>query len=172
MLKTLKIRFTPGDEFNDPFEITPSAKFMDTPEYFDRFVTRCADRQASREVAEGKILMEEREERIVDLRVKLSSDFRSNLIGVKAAALGAMRTRFSDYRILCLSRVNPEDPAGLLLWAYYTAGHTGFVVEFDEGHSGSERTIPEPTTCATWAESITAPKGRFSKRAQCGAIAT
>lgn len=134
VLERLRIRFTSGDEFNDPFEITPSARFMDNPEYFDRFVTRYADRQASREIAEGKILREKREERIAGLKVKLSSDFKSNLLGIKGAALGAMRTRFKDYRILCLSRVNPEDPAALLLWGHYTAGHAGLVFEFAQDH--------------------------------------
>jgi hypothetical protein len=134
LLEVLKIRFTPGDEFNDPFEITPSARFMENPEYFDRFVTRCANQQASREVADSKILREEREERITELRAKLGSDFKGNLIGIKGVALSAMRTRFGDYRILCLSRVHPEDPAGLLLWAHYTVGHTGLVFEFNEGH--------------------------------------
>lgn len=134
MLENLSIRFTPGDAFNDLFEITPSARFMEDPEYFDGFVARCADRQVSREIAEGKIRQENKEARSAALKVKLSSDFKGSLVGVKGAALGTMRMRYGDYRILCLSRVNPENPAALLLWAHYTAGHAGFVFEFAENH--------------------------------------
>jgi hypothetical protein len=71
ILANLKIRFTPGDEFNDPFEITPSAKFMEDPVYFAGFIARCATRQGSKEVAERRIKTHELEKRVEVLKVNL-----------------------------------------------------------------------------------------------------
>jgi hypothetical protein len=134
ILKKLQIRFTPGDAFDDPFEITPSAKFMDDPEYFAAFVARTSRSAAEKELAEAKISPAQLAERTADIAAELRADYRKDPTGIKGLALGAIRKRFGEYRILCLSRVAPNDPAALLLWAHYTDGHKGLVLEFDEEH--------------------------------------
>jgi hypothetical protein len=134
VLKKLEIRFTPGDAFDDPFEITPSAKFMDDPDYFAAFVARTSRSAAEKELAEQKISPARLAGRTAEVAEELRADYQRDPTSIKGLALGAIRKRFGDYRILCLSRVAPDDPAALLLWAHYTGGHKGLVLEFDEEH--------------------------------------
>lgn len=132
VIQNLRIRFTPGTEFNDPFEITPSASFIDDPKYLEGLLDRMAKKQFAEEFAEGKVAIDGKAARIAAIVEHRKIELIRDKAGIKAAALEAMRTRFSDYRILCLSRVAPEDPKALLLWAHYTNGHTGFVFEIAE----------------------------------------
>ena len=42
---------------------------------------------------------------------------------------------FRPTRILCLSKIAPDNFKALLLWAHYTENHAGMVLEFDDAHT-------------------------------------
>jgi hypothetical protein len=49
-------------------------------------------------------------------------------------AVQSFQKATAPMRMLCLSAVSPESTEALLLWAHYTSGHKGYVLEFDATH--------------------------------------
>ena len=131
------LRFSPAGEFNDPFEFVPSTAFAYTPEWIDRawviqaetihwdaaveYVKRGTKTDINSALAEGRSRFDRLRKADPALLAKI-----------------ALRTCLSvrnTIGVCCFSRIPPDDPKALLLWAHYTQGHQGFCVEFDETHS-------------------------------------
>jgi hypothetical protein len=124
VIRHLRIRFSPPSEFNDPFELLPDMRVIESPEWLDQLKSALVP-QAK---VEHPDLADPEIERLVLDR------YAQRLGDQKKIALEVARKTADFNRILSLSRVPPDDPDALLLWACYTTNHSGFVIEFDEAH--------------------------------------
>jgi hypothetical protein len=144
ILENERIKFTPPDQFKDPFEFRPavakpSKKYLkqklgellkeagnewwespDAPKGFDRSKRRQEDlrikKEAIRKIVSGE---EPYPEKFQDLLVK---------------EVGA------QFAVLCLCAVNDEN----LMWYHCADGHRGFVIEFDSEHAEFQK-LGKPT---------------------------
>jgi hypothetical protein len=123
-LRFKTIRFSPASVLNDPFEFLPDTSIIDTQEFFEllkpHYISEIKAKQPN--------LNDEEIYEIAQQKFKNNSSIR------KQEAL----KEFLDLRparILCLSKIAPDDPEALLLWSHYTENHTGMVLEFDDAHT-------------------------------------
>ncbi len=152
VLRNLCVRFTQPGAQNDPFELRPVV---------DRFRRSEAARQAL-----AKPLSEEWDRQFSDKILRqFGPEFVNEvermhpgyLASKKEAAL-AMADAESDHSamkliaqhlntlgIFSLSEVSDD----LLMWAHYAANHSGFVLEFDDGHAWFWAQRPEGDDCGT-----------------------
>ena len=125
VIQNLAIRFSPPEEFNDPFELLPHMKIVETREWIDK-----AKRHV---VSESKKklphLSEEEVERIFLQR------YPQRIPTQKRIALEIARQTARLNRILSLCKTAPDDSRALLMWAHYTQDHAGMVLEFDDAHA-------------------------------------
>jgi hypothetical protein len=150
ILRSLRVRFTQPGAQNDPFELRPVV---------DRFRRSEVARQGL-----AKPLSEEWDRQFSDKILKqFGSQFVNEverihpgyLASKKEAAL-AMADAESDHAALELivQHLNTlgifslsEVPDDLLMWAHYAANHTGFVLEFDDGHAWFWAQRPQGDDC-------------------------
>jgi hypothetical protein len=143
-LSQCTLRFSPQEEFNDPFDAVPNTEELikgDAQKQLQAILPEfTADELADPQLAEG---------------VRIARE----MIEKKAKALYSRRlvSDLQHFRILCLSKVSPDSPAAALMWGHYAQDpanrnrpHGGLVLEFDDGnpwfasHSGrSDRLIGE-----------------------------
>jgi len=117
------VRFSPLDVFNDPFELLPDTAIVETPEFYRLLKPH----YVSEIKAQQPLLNEEQTERECRQR------FEDNVLIRKREAVKELLD-FRPARILCLSKIAPDNPKALLLWAHYTENHAGMVLEFDDAH--------------------------------------
>jgi hypothetical protein len=149
------IRFTQPSAFNDPFETFPCftagipdeyiQDFLGNHEPFKSELKKMVKESFEEEMGKYpniKIPFEAAFKHIQpmadDIFMQLMSGegkfFHAHTI---KAALNAINKQFG---VLCLT----ENPHNLLMWAHYSASHSGFVLELDEKHQFfSRRTKPE-----------------------------
>lgn len=124
VIERLRICFSPPSAFNDPFELLPDTRLVETTEWIDQLAPglvqeiRALNPHVSAPALEA--LIRER--------------YRLRMPEQKRIALEAAREMHRDNRILSLCKTPPEDPAALLMWGHYTDNHRGLVFEFDESH--------------------------------------
>jgi hypothetical protein len=136
ILENCSLRFSPVDALNDPFECLANTTILEEPKIKERLIH-------NRDIDESvRAAMENRPKRVTrdDLRVALEEVYPRTLPELKDGLHKAMRESRKSYRILCFSRVPPDDPRAVLLWGHYTNDdmgrcHAGFVLEFDRQHS-------------------------------------
>ncbi len=122
VIQNLTIRFTPRKEFNDPFELLPDTKIVETlSDNMKLDVVRELKSQSP------NLSVEEIEE-------LFQRDYTEGIDRRKRIALSILMETANNSRILCLSKIAPCDPKALLLWGHYTKNHSGMVLEFDEAH--------------------------------------
>jgi len=117
IIENLKIRFSPPSVFNDPFDGISDTAVMENRKWVEMI---------AREMGFEWPLMKEA------IRAACQ-DERGKAVMVRIQK----RILNESLRILCLSRVPPDDPNALLLWGHYATkeyGHDGFVIELDEFH--------------------------------------
>lgn len=126
-LEKLKIRFSPLQSLNDPYESMPSFNIEDLVEavvknnnqQLDEIWEKTPDVEKT---SENKILLyKEKYNLEQNTRKSLTSEaIKDNLINL-----------FGDtYGVLSLSRSNKS----LLMWSHYASSHCGFVIGFDENN--------------------------------------
>ncbi len=164
ILKGSCIRFTQPSLFNDPFELSPYFKAIADDKFVEELIksgwneaefekiwektyiemseenpiVKCVPKEKLKELTlpyirtpEVKIIYESLSNQIFKLnnpilRQRFLSSIRKSLDGIVG--------------ILCLT----EKPDNLLMWAHYSNGHRGFVIEFDIKHNYFDRrTKPE-----------------------------
>jgi hypothetical protein len=125
ILKNGKIRFTPIDEFNDPFELEPVINPL-SREYLDYFANL-----TEKEKVTLKFSQKDYEYSIA--RSEKVNDYKT-----------LYKERIGKYGVLSLSsnfEINPfltvcvpekKDPrTNILMWSHYADSHKGFIIEFD-----------------------------------------
>jgi hypothetical protein len=136
LIKQLKIRFTPADQLNDPFELLPNLQFLNHGKW-NRKIEETICRKWVPEIAirlarEGRLKQnDEIRDWMLDL---IRESINRNKPIIKELALSVIESQRRHFRILCFSQTAPDDPDALLLWAHYSDGHKGFAVEFDQTH--------------------------------------
>jgi len=128
-----RLKVTPFNQFNDPFELAPRMRsefkledaqaMMRDPEYQrDLYkITVSLDQfRASFEQFRDDILA------VVanDLANKLVADYPKDAATFRESHMEQISREFG---LICLSQI-PDD---ILMWSHYTNGHTGFVIGFD-----------------------------------------
>jgi hypothetical protein len=109
VLTSGQVRFTPPWMFNDPFEASPSVPDIDTEVLAELAVLQ----------AEEPGMSEERRQGLID-KLQIEHFMRQ-------CVLQGAQTNFGT-----LSLSGERDQ--ILMWAHYTAQHTGFVIGFDTAH--------------------------------------
>ncbi|HEY5505782.1 MAG TPA: DUF2971 domain-containing protein [Sedimentisphaerales bacterium] len=123
-IQNLTVRFSPPSEFNDPFELLPDTKVVETQEWIDSIKP-----EAVRDLKGELPNLSERE-----IEQMFLQRYTQRISTQKQIALDSMR-EMSISRILSLSKIPPDVPRALLLWGHYTENHTGMVFEFDDTHA-------------------------------------
>ena len=128
VVESLRIRFTPANEFNDPFECLSDARLIEHAGWQKRVEDRCVTEMLREGPSPGidPALWTESELRQIHReRYALRLPMLKQLASVTLCAARA------PLRILCLSQVAPDAPDAFLLWGHYTCGHSGLVIELD-----------------------------------------
>jgi hypothetical protein len=136
ILRNLRLKVTPPNEFNDPFELAP------------RMEPELSREQALDALNEPRVLeMTYRDainlgsfngsrEQFTDFIKKHSELFLKGLIeGYPKSASEFRRNHINDisseFGLICLSEVEDD----ILMWSHYTQSHTGFVIGFHMSHA-------------------------------------
>lgn len=164
VLRDRRLRFTPPDQFNDPWEAYPSLGAFLTPKGVDVLAAEILgrmDAEGSPEIVQGAtaeaIKVLEATGIVVGpaIRSWLELEVRNQIPAVRplvaplaqrmfGAADGRVKQQFAlsglrhlseHVGILCLS----EDPANLLMWSHYASSHTGFAMGFNATHPFFDR---------------------------------
>lgn len=124
-IRNLAVRFSPPNEFNDPFELLPNMRIIETREWIDPVKQKVVPqlKKTSPSRSEGEI------EQMFLQRYMQRKDIQ------KQRVLEIARKTAGVNRILSLSKTAPDDARASLLWAHYTENHTGIVLEFDDAHA-------------------------------------
>lgn len=126
VIQNLAIRFSPPSEFNDPFELLPDTKVIETQEWIDFLKSEVVRNMKS----EWPNLSER------EIGEMFAQRYTQRISTQKQIALDSLREMSSSRsRILSLSKIAPDNPRALLLWGHYTENHTGMVFEFDDTHA-------------------------------------
>jgi hypothetical protein len=132
IVEHLRIRFSPPDALNDPFECLPTAKIVEDPSWMKRLENHSV---ASLYVEETmNAIQERRPARCTESMIR--DAFRTRVperipaLKQKAAELVTEARRV--FRILCLSYTPPGTSEATLMWGHYTKNHEGMVLEFDD----------------------------------------
>lgn len=161
ILKESCIRFTQPSQFNDPFEISPYFKAITDDKYVEELiksgwneaeVEKLWEKTYIKMTEENPIVKYIPKEKLKELTLQhihtsevkniyeslLNQFFKLNnpILRLRQRFLSSIRKSLDGIvGILCLT----EKPDNLLMWAHYSNGHRGFVIEFDETHSYFDR---------------------------------
>ncbi len=125
------IRFTPPNEFNDPFELRPRLPDA-TPEYIASWLNPAKQRAFVFAPPDPQISWQEFNRRLGDKGRPESDIAKQDFEKVQRKFVDAVQKDVSlVLGILSLS----ETKKNLLMWAHYCQRHTGFVLEFDTDHA-------------------------------------
>jgi hypothetical protein len=131
ILQDLRIRFTPASEFNDPFEFMPDTSVLFDPKWLKESEDKLVQDALKVAVLKPGATLEKVEAairlRIRSIQRELKPEAEEDFVSGLSAAKRSLR-------VLCLSRLPPDSPDALLMWAHYTHGHTGFVLGVNDCH--------------------------------------
>lgn len=128
VVENLRIRFTPANEFNDPFECLSDARLIENADWKKRIEDDCVTEMLREGPSPGIDLALWTESK---LRQTYRERYALRLPELKKLASTTLSTARVPLRILCLSQVAPDAPDAFLLWGHYTCGHSGLVIELD-----------------------------------------
>lgn len=132
ILETLKIRFTPRDSFNDPFDLYPAVERPSDGEYA-RLEKRVADTRYWKLVLSGYKISRKEFDKLHRPHQQNARKFLEEHPDFYQEELVKRQTNWTSkvIGILCLT----ETKNNLLMWSHYTDSHRGFLIEFDPDHS-------------------------------------
>src|SRR6266436_3032130 len=149
VLDRLRLKVTPPNRFNDPFEFTPQMQELSS-ETALRYVL---DEDAMREIYpklmqggqfSGSFAAFRHEigrrsptlaKRLIETYPEIAEQLRRGFIDMISQTLG----------VICLSSVNDD----ILMWGHYTDSHTGMVIGFAREHDFWHHPELQPVDCAT-----------------------
>ena len=134
VLEQCKILFSAPSSLNDPFEVLPGTSFIETPDFKEAMKN-----QARQDFQFRWALLDARSGQQTQWDERkfcrwFDSAFGSTKENLRQEAVNIVGPVRDILRILCFSKVSPWSPEAILLWAHYTEGHKGFVVELSEDH--------------------------------------
>jgi len=149
ILKNARIRFTPPEDLNDPFEMKP---YFNAPAEDNEFLKQLEKARA--EITE-EALQHTFRMLPVSMQTPLNYQYLASMLLEQSSSEGedgwkhmlpnllqtavqlqpeirklVQHNMTKQIGVLCLT----EKPDNLLMWAHYSQNHTGFVLEFDETH--------------------------------------
>jgi len=126
------LRFTPANEFNDPFECLSDSRLIEDP----RWQRQIEDQCVSEMLADSAVRLRYRHLSAAELEAETRKIHRERytlrMPELKVVARDQLTAARLPFRILCLAQVPPESADAFLMWGHYTKNHSGFVVEFDD----------------------------------------
>ena len=144
ILEDLRLKITPPNEFNDPFEITPRSKFAVTLEtQLERVRTNPESyRAVYEEMHRDGMFWGTFEQFIAGLPNALRRDFdeyrKLSKKELEAYDMRCLDDASKHFGILCLSKTSNSIP----MWSYYANHHRGVVFGFDVNKIGQPVTGP------------------------------
>lgn len=134
VLSNGKICFSSSANLNDPFELKPIFQLYESDQRLEESLSALLPDQLEEELSRlpAGINRDHVRARLMSyLKTNMSSFAQDMRRKFEPTAQKALRTAFETrLGMLCLS----ETPDNLLMWAHYSASHTGFVLEFDTTH--------------------------------------
>lgn len=134
VLERGRIRFTPANEFNDPFECLSDSRLIE----HEGWRRQCENHCVREMLADAEVRRCNRHLSPTELEMEVrgihQSRYAERLPELKRIALQQLSAAREPLRILCLSLVAPDEPDAFLMWGHYTGNHQGFVIEFDDQH--------------------------------------
>jgi hypothetical protein len=132
ILQQLRLKVTPPDQFNDPFEFTPATAVALRPRRAKKFVK---DKKAMREVYDELVSSGVFKGNFRSFRHSIHDQadmLAQNLIDKYPNAAAEFRADFikmasAEFGVICLSETSED----LLMWSHYTRSHTGLVIGFN-----------------------------------------
>jgi hypothetical protein len=134
IIENARIRFTPANGFNDPFECLPDSRLAEHPAW-QRQIEDASVRQ---------LMSEDPRNNEADIRRISRERYQLRLPQIKEMARDLLRAAREPFRILCLCQVQPDAPEALLLWGHYTGDHKGFVITFNHDDPWFAEHTPVP----------------------------
>lgn len=136
MLANLRLKVTPPDRFNDPFELLPKLDFNISREAVEsKLAGKRLLRTMWKEAAphldfdefKGAYLAELSRKNKKAVRETVS-EFQKLAYGARDGLVGFISSRFG---LVCYSEV----PDNILMWSHYASSHQGIVIGFDTKHA-------------------------------------
>jgi hypothetical protein len=135
IFRNLRVKFTPPNQFNDPFECAARMeKKLSRRRALEAIASEGLLRKATEEMHQlglpvalndARRVLTANRKKLVSLAVRNypdnATEFRRQLLDMVSGVLG----------LLCLSSVDDD----ILMWSHYSHRHTGFVVGLDATHS-------------------------------------
>ena len=142
ILQSCRIKVTPFDEFNDPFEIAPRIR-PDFP--FEDAKAAVTDPEMMRRLFETTKLVPP-----YDNFETFSALVASHADQIAARNVANYANDAAHFRETHLAMVSPEFGLtclsarfdDILMWAHYTRGHSGFVIGFNTSHEFFLKGVP------------------------------
>lgn len=131
VIERLRIRFTPANDFNDPFECLSDSHLIEHPGWQRQDEDACVAELLAEDAVNAAIYRRAPEWTEAGIRQLHRQRYATRLPELKNLASVSLRTARDPFRILCLSRVPPDTSDAFLLWGHYTRSHCGFVIEFN-----------------------------------------
>lgn len=134
VLERGEIRFTPANDFNDPFECLSDSRLIE----HKGWQRQCEDHCVRAMLADPEVLRSYRHLDSAALEQEVrrihQARYDQRLPELKKLARTQLAAARDPLRVLCLSIVPPDSPDAFLMWGHYTSSHRGFVIEFDDQH--------------------------------------
>lgn len=122
-----RIRFTPPNEFNDPFELLP--RFSTS--FVEKKLREFLETEYAFIVPEKKVSWKRFQKNIGPVAAPGTKEHSSAMMKLRRQLSASVQKGIADLMgILCLAELQTS----LLMWAHYARDHTGFVLEFDTTH--------------------------------------
>jgi len=143
IVEDCRIRFSPPESFNDPFECIPDSRLIENTAWQKNIEDASVRDLVAEEALRARI--EGRSPRAVEDEIRRISreQYAVRLPQFKQLAQAALKAAREPLRLLCLSAVAPDDSDAFLMWGHYTQNHEGFVLEFDSEHAWFRDHLPK-----------------------------
>lgn len=138
-----RIRFTPAESFNDPFECIPDSRLIEHPAWQKNIEDASVRALLAEDEANARLLNRPRQWTEADIRRIHRERYSVRMPLMKELAQNALRAAREPLRVLCLSAVSPGHEDAFLMWGHYTRNHEGLVIEFDAEHQWFKDHLPK-----------------------------
>lgn len=128
------LRFTPANEFNDPFECLSDSRLVEDPRWERQIEEHCVTEMMADPVVRRRYSHLNATDFDAEVRKIHRERYALRIPELKILARDQLAAARVPLRILCLAQVAPDSGDAFLMWGHYTKNHTGFAVEFDDRH--------------------------------------
>jgi len=144
VIEHLRIRFTPANDFNDPFECLSDSHLIEHPGWQRQIEDACVRELLAEDAVNAAMHGHPPQWTEAGIRQLHRERYAARLPEMKNLARDTLKAAREPFRILCLSQVPPDSRDAFLLWGHYTRSHYGLVVEFDPANAWIKEHEPVP----------------------------